>query len=350
MNRPRSALVIGAGLAGSAIAAVLARRGWRVTVLAAQGHAPPASAVPAAVMAPPVGPARDPLSRIRRRGVACTRAWLAHLERAGFDAGRVADGVVIHPAGERARARHERIGPDHPHARPSAPGSTVLCHALGACVRPTDFAEALRASAHGLATIDAHVAGITRDGDQWSARDEAGRAVAHGECLVVAAGAASGHLLPEARHLLHPARGQATAFAADPRIDDGALPVSGGGYITPAVDGCHWVGATLQRGDTDLQPRRADDAANLVFARERLGMAAAPDAAGRFVGIRATTPNRIPLVGACTGGAWMSAGHGAHGLLTACLSAHLIADALVGRDHPWLRLTAPLRRRDRGGE
>jgi glycine/D-amino acid oxidase-like deaminating enzyme len=45
----------------------------------------------------------------------------------------------------------------------------------------------------------------------------------------------------------------------------------------------------------------------------------------RFVAIRATTSDRLPLVGPLDDGLWINAGHGAHGLMTAPLAAIRLA-------------------------
>ena len=86
LELPRRAVVVGAGLAGSAAAYSLAQRGWRVQVLdAAVAPAAGASALPAGLVAPHVSPDDAPLSRISRAGVSTTLARLAALLPAGTD-------------------------------------------------------------------------------------------------------------------------------------------------------------------------------------------------------------------------------------------------------------------------
>ncbi len=82
---PARCVVIGAGLAGAAVAASLARRGWSVVVLdAAATAASGASSLPAGVLAAHVSPDDSVLSRLSRSGV---RATLQQLE-ARLQAGR----------------------------------------------------------------------------------------------------------------------------------------------------------------------------------------------------------------------------------------------------------------------
>jgi tRNA 5-methylaminomethyl-2-thiouridine biosynthesis bifunctional protein len=79
----RHAAVVGAGIAGASVAASLAARGWRVTVLdAAVTPAAGASGLPAGIFAPHVSPDDGRLAQLTREGVRAMRqrctALLAH--------------------------------------------------------------------------------------------------------------------------------------------------------------------------------------------------------------------------------------------------------------------------------
>ena len=70
---PGRCVVVGAGLAGAAVAASLARRGWQVTVLDAwAGAAAGASGLPVGLLAPHFSPDDNLLSRLSRSGVRAT--------------------------------------------------------------------------------------------------------------------------------------------------------------------------------------------------------------------------------------------------------------------------------------
>ncbi|HSI54959.1 MAG TPA: FAD-dependent oxidoreductase, partial [Ramlibacter sp.] len=101
-SKPGCCVVIGAGLAGAAAAASLARRGWRVTVLdAATSPASGASGVPVAMIAPHYSPDDNLLSRLSRSGVRATFLQAGQHLRAGVD--WQADGVLEHRVGEPDR-------------------------------------------------------------------------------------------------------------------------------------------------------------------------------------------------------------------------------------------------------
>jgi tRNA 5-methylaminomethyl-2-thiouridine biosynthesis bifunctional protein len=115
-------IVIGAGLAGAAVAASLARRGWQVTVLdAADAPATGASGLLAGVLAPHVSPDDSLLSRLSRDGIRAMlqqaksllengRDWRPSgvLERGTF--APVARRVAARTGAGRCRARLDAAG------------------------------------------------------------------------------------------------------------------------------------------------------------------------------------------------------------------------------------------------
>ncbi|MEX2576748.1 MAG: FAD-dependent oxidoreductase, partial [Halofilum sp. (in: g-proteobacteria)] len=264
MQSPRgNVLVLGAGIAGSATAAALAERGYRVIIVDSSSE-PAASAVPLALMAPYPTRARDPLTRLRTRGLTTTRGWLTRLEQTGLDSGRRSDGVLLIPARPRDRQRRDRftetqdtyrVSPHEAHAHfgVTSPESAVF-HAGGACIDPMVFVGALLRSA-GIRRLQARVADLEHRAGQWHALDDAGHVLASATNVVVAAGYASTRFAAAAADQLTPLRGQATAVTATPETRALRCAVSHGGYILPTVDGMHWVGATATRDDTDGRPR-----------------------------------------------------------------------------------------------
>jgi tRNA 5-methylaminomethyl-2-thiouridine biosynthesis bifunctional protein len=104
-----------------------------------------------------------------------------------------------------------------------------------------------------------------------------------------------------------PARGQLSVLAPDtPGLRPPALPVAGGGYVITLADGRVVFGATSHPLDRDPAVREADHVDNLrqlaALTASDVGIdAAALVAAGHLsgrVGWRATTPDRLPWIGA----------------------------------------------------
>lgn len=111
----RQALVIGAGLSGSAVAHSLATRGWAVTVID-QGQAvgAGASGLPAGLAAPHVSPDDNVLSRITRAGVRATLQRAQALLHSGTD--WALTGVLEHNLAGKRRLPKDDSGPDSVHS------------------------------------------------------------------------------------------------------------------------------------------------------------------------------------------------------------------------------------------
>jgi len=146
---------------------------------------------------------------------------------------------------------------------------------------------------------------------------------------------------------LRAVRGQVIQVAPSPASAGLRLALSYGGYLTPAVDGGHIAGATFERlgpwQPVDIPtsfviapgPALADAHAEadqeilgkLGTALPSLAGLAAMPVLGRRAALRASTADHLPLLGGLGNGAWLLAGLGSHGLLT----APLLADALVAQ-------------------
>lgn len=299
-------LVIGAGLAGAAVCATLAHRGWRVTLVdAATGPAQAASALPVGMLSPHVTRAPTPLSRLSALGVADTRRELERLIAPG--------------AGWQAC---EVDNLDHDRGRWPA-----------ALVRPAALVDAWLSEAGAMGRLDTvwgrKVTQLTRSHTQpaaespavWQALDAQGRVLAQAPVAVVAAALGSLDLLPTqdqepdtAAWPLRPVKGQMSLGSREdpplaprpqrqagvyvPRYDDSGL--------APTWPASIWaMGSTYVRGadDTTVTADAHRDnvrslAAMVPDAAERLQ---AELAAGRLLGwagVRCASLDRLPLVGA----------------------------------------------------
>ncbi|MGA9992127.1 MAG: FAD-dependent 5-carboxymethylaminomethyl-2-thiouridine(34) oxidoreductase MnmC [Thiobacillaceae bacterium] len=109
------------------------------------------------------------------------------------------------------------------------------------------------------------------------------------------------------------------------------------GYVTPAVDGIHVLGASYDLNDISTEPHALAHAGNLQrlagllpgweknFSADRLQ--------GR-VAFRATTPDRLPIVGALEPGLYACTGLGSRGIVWSALGAELLASMIFGEPLP----------------
>ena len=356
---PRHALVIGAGLSGSAVAFSLAQRGWSVTVLdRALGAGAGASGLPVGLAAPHVSPDDNVLSRITRAGVEATLQRAQALLKTDTD--WALTGVLEHNLAGKRRLPSDAA--DH-HSSPASavqiaaaglpPGTPAIWHAQAGWIRPRQLVAAQLQTPGVSVRWGQDVQAIERQGDLWTVTDAQGQTLAQSRFLVVASAFDSLALLrplPGFAVPLNPLRGQVSyGLMSDLKADwtpntTPALPpfpVNGhGSFISgvPTPDGpLGWyIGATFERNCEQAPVRFEDHAANqarLATLLPDLGQAMAaqfgPERVMGWAGLRCTLPNRLPAVGPIDPlrlpGLWISAGMGARGISLAVLCGELTA-------------------------
>lgn len=312
----RSAVVIGAGLAGAAVAQALARQGLAVTVL--DREASPAQATsgnPAGLFHGTVNEADGHYTRLYR-----TAALAAASEyRSAIASGQVSGQVngllrlVDHVGGVAGlRSLLQRLGlpADYVEVLDSTAASqragvplqqTCWHFPGGGWLAPASWVE------HALGTPGirlrggTEVAALVRDGDVWWLLDSAGAVIERSAIVVLANAADTTRLLAPLGHApwpLRQTRGQVTHWRSDapPAL---ALPVAGEGYAVPWPGGL-LCGATRQDNDPDMAIRQADHRHNIARLQQLTGLQAPADESlwqGR-VGQRLHSEDNLPIAGA----------------------------------------------------
>lgn len=315
--------VVGAGLAGAAVAASLARRGWQVQVLdAAQMPAAGASGAPVGLFAPHVSPDDAVLSRLSRSGVRATLQAAGALLSPGdwSDAGVLehrVDGSAGLPSGWPPEGLDwsERAGSAQLGAAGLAADACALWHRCGGWIRPRRLVEALLAQPGIAWQGSAPVHHLQFVAGQWRLLDAQGGLLAEAPLVVLATGAAGQAFAPQPLAgvplPLQPIRGQLSWLWNEGGAVAGGPPfaVNGHGHFIADVpiDGrSAWcAGATFEREDTSCAPRPQDHVANLQRLREllpstaqRLSPRFEDGSVQAWVGVRCAAPDRLPLVGA----------------------------------------------------
>lgn len=378
---PGTCVVIGAGLAGAAVATSLARRGWQVLVLDAAGApACGASGLPAGLLVPHVSPDDSWLSRLSRIGVRMTLQQAGSLLQRGSD--WELTGVLEHNLDHLAKARLPRAWSDQD-AEASRAWSRVatleqlekggllgtdaaLWHAPAGWIKPSSLVHAWLRTPGVTWQGHAQAHRLTLAGDEWQVLDDGGSVLAQAPLVVLAAGYASQALTARTQSMqagagssavvpaLQAVRGQVswglhtTPMPGAPVWP--AFPVNGGGSLIPAAPsagGLAWImGSTYTRDGQSTAVEAQDHHDNfgrlqtlLPALAARLGDDFNSGRVQGWAGIRCATPGRLPVVGCISqtgNGAqvWLCSGMGSRGLTFAHLCAELLAAHLHGEPLP----------------
>ncbi len=375
------AVVIGAGLAGACCARKLAEAGWSVTVLEqATAPAQAASGNPAGVFYPALTAEPSVYGRFYLAAFLYAVREIMRMTAAGADCGLLGNGVLMLVQNEKLARRYqaicaslgegqglaqwleadqasERCGVETPDGGMYFP--------QGGWLQPARLVAALlqHEDIHCRYLVDVH--GVAQEAEGgWMVRDAAGARLAQGDIVIIAAGAKAAGFEQSAWLPIIPARGQITLMAATAQSQGLRCAVCHDGYVIPAHDGRHVLGASYAPNDTALAPRTADDAHNLDLLQRALprfarSLEEAP--VGHRAGIRAATPDQMPMVGPLPDraaflrdyaelhhgrppqnypparhhpGLYVCAGLGSRGITSALLCAELLCAQITGAPLP----------------
>ena len=382
---PRQALVIGAGLAGSASAASLAARGWQVTVL--ERHNAPAqeaSGNPQGVLYLKLSAHGTALSQMILSGFGYTRRQLEQLQKGqDWDACGVLQLAFDSQEAERQAKLAEAFDSGLLRALEQAEAEAIAGVALpagglfypeGGWVHPPALCQAQLQHPNIQLQVHRNVVELRRADGLWQAWD--GEQLLASAPLVVLAGAADVHRFePCAQLPLKRIRGQITRLPATETSRELRTVVCAEGYVAPPRGDEHTLGASFDFHSDDLMPTVAEHQGNLALLDEistdlaqRLGTAMLdPEQLQGRAAFRCTSPDYLPIVGpvadpgafveayAVLGkdarqvpevpcpwlqGLYVNSGHGSRGLITAPLSGELIAAWASGEPLPLPRAVA----------
>ncbi|MHB1669276.1 MAG: FAD-dependent 5-carboxymethylaminomethyl-2-thiouridine(34) oxidoreductase MnmC [Thiomonas sp.] len=342
----RHAMVIGAGLAGAACAQALARRGWTVDVLDADGAAAGASALPAGLAHARISPDDDRLARLGRAGLAALLAALPEPERHALwqggglllaepgsalpDLSAIAAALALPPsvaevvdAGEASLRAGAQVtqGGWWPAGGVAAASSLVRAWLATPGVR-LGGAQVHRLRRAPTFTVT-HPGSSSHAIADWQALDAAGRVLAQAPVCIMATALDAARLLsasglapsgPCLQSLpLRAQAGQAFLVPAStlPQLARLQRPLAGDAYVLPlppaalqslglpAGETWQLLGATYEDDPAALMPIEAAWA-HIAQGLEPLvgALPAAPPAEARvFRGVRAVAVDRLPCAG-----------------------------------------------------
>lgn len=384
-SAPRTAMIIGAGLSGCHTARALAERGWQVTVLDRRaGPAQEASGNPQGLLYAKLSPKDSPLARFNLLSLSYAQAHY----RAYWQAGAGTRCGVLQMATtpkeaalQLAIAERFALAPELVQGMSAAQASDVagiplhqraLYFPNAGWLAPRRLCEALLDHPAITFRPNSVVDRLERKANQWCAlatEEEVSeeKTLAQASVAVLANAHAARHLCGDQELPLRAIRGQITQVPANTASQQLRVALCGDGYLAPAAEGYHCLGATFNLGETNPEITVRDHRANL----EQLSQFG-PDIGALFhneepaammgrVAFRCATPDYLPLVGPVPDihaflrdyaplrkdarlnlpiagqyrpGLYLNLGHGSRGLCYTPLSAELLAAHITGEPMP----------------
>jgi tRNA 5-methylaminomethyl-2-thiouridine biosynthesis bifunctional protein len=382
--KSRHALVIGAGLAGCASAASLAARGWQVTLLERHHDvAQEASGNPQGVLYLKLSAHGTALSRLIVSGFGYTRRLLEQLHSNDW----AACGVLQLALNDKELSKQAQLAQAFPAdlLQPLSKAQAEqqagiglpaggLFYPDGGWVHPPALCKLLSSHPQIRLLTHSEVLDLSPHPDGWQASSQ-GLPLACAP-VVVLAGAADIHRFAQAAELpLKRIRGQITRVPQTATSTQLRTVVCAEGYVAPARNGEHTLGASFDFNSTELSTTSGEHASNLQLLAEistdlatRLHSAELDpnDLQGRAA-FRCTSPDYLPIVGPLAdhgaflaqyaklsknatwrtdlpcpwlAGLYVNSGHGSRGLISAPLAGELLAAWLDNEPLPVPRAVA----------
>ena len=313
----RNAIVIGAGMAGSAISAALAKRGWQITLvdkndsLATEG-----SGNANAILMPRISVDHDTQSQLTLLGFLYSVRYFNHLQSHSEEFNWQQCGAIQLPRDEAQWKRMQQIiSQEHIPDSLLQPISQQDANQLSNCeiakqgwhiplagwLSPNNFCSALlnQHSKNINFLTNTEICNIERQQAQWVAYNKYKHELCRADIVIVANANSADQFSQTHWCQLHSKRGQITLL---PQAASNIHPtkiVCADGYITPEVDAHYVVGATFITADTSTELRDSEHVENLKKLKNMIPNYAYDDINildGR-AGIRAVSPDRLPIIG-----------------------------------------------------
>lgn len=379
-RKPKRAIVIGGGIAGCSTARALAERGIAVTLIERHNNVgQEASGNPQGILYPKLSTGDSLLSRFGLMALlnAC-RYHSLFLDSTELPGNKILGqrcGVLLLPQSEKNQQEFKKIAQRYPKEMVQLVEGEQLNQKAGlplekkvglffpqpGWIKPPTACQLL--TEHPLIQVKtAEVEKITFTGDQWQALDKHDSVLDSAQTMVISCSFNSSRF-SQTNHLpLKKIRGQITSLPSTRQSEKLQTVICSEGYIAPAIDRIHTLGATYNFDEISMEIRPEDHQANLnqlaetdqVIANtfsQTLTVQSVETLSGR-VAFRCTTPDylpiagpapklnsyeenyqllkknarsHIPIAGDCYPGLYLNIGHGSRGLSYAPICAELVA-------------------------
>jgi tRNA 5-methylaminomethyl-2-thiouridine biosynthesis bifunctional protein len=313
----KTALVIGAGMAGTAMSAALAKRGWQITMvdkntsLASEG-----SGNSNAILMPRLSVDHDLQSQLTLLGYLYSLRYFNSIQAFSDEFIWQQCGAIQIPRDEAQWKRMQLIA-----SQENIPESLLQtvnqqqASALAGCpvasdgwhlplsgwLSPSQLCTAIMKQypSNIIFQSNTNISSIEKQDRQWVAYDKYNHEVCHAEIAIIANAYSANQFAQTNWCQLHPKRGQISLI---PENDCNIKPskiVCADAYITPPVNSQYVVGATFVTADTSTDLRQSEHKENLMKLKRMIPSYTGMDikTLGGRAGIRAVSSDRLPIVG-----------------------------------------------------
>lgn len=365
----KKAIVIGGGLAGTASAEALARRGWQVTLIERNAKlAQEGSGNPLGVLYPRLIGGDTPINQLALDGFLYTLKLLKRLPLNAKDLSLC--GVLQLAFNAREQARLDKISTQYPELIEELnqeKASELAGIELGfdgafipqaGWVGPPALCEALTAHPNIQTKYLTQAITLKKTNNIWQVLD-AQKCIAEAPVVIVAGAHDTQHFTQTNECELSVVRGQISLLPASKQSQKIKVVICTDGYLSPEKDGLHCLGATFNPDDQGIDERQSDHESNLSQLKKLAPSLVSTyqnlDIQGRAA-LRCVSPDYLPLAGAVLditklkesppryntpadelpwlSGLYVNTAHGAKGLVNAPICAEAIASLICHEPSP----------------
>ena len=308
----REVVIIGAGIAGVTSAWALARRGWRVRLIDQQHEvATRASGNPLGVVLPRLSREHSAAAAFDNAAFAFSVYQLGRLQQRYPQLGWQQTGVLQLPSSKRIMQHMAEgnfsealaVNIDAQQGRKHCGldiDSDAMLYPLAGYLGPRRLCQILCEDAGDALQLmpSSAVTELKWRDHRWLLSDQQGRPLLS-SARVIIANAIGVIALEQTRHLpVSPVRGQISYVPASVDSEKLQCPVCYEGYVLPAEQGRHVIGASFKPGQANSRVLDAEHVENINALRHSLpGVFDSAVVDGGRAAVRAVTPDRLPVVG-----------------------------------------------------
>lgn len=311
----KTAIIIGAGMAGCLTSAALAKRGWDVTLLDKNTSlASEGSGNPNAILMPRLSVDHDIQSQLTLQGYLYSLRYFEQLaEHTSFDWQQC--GAIQLPRDEAQWSRMQSITHKYtiPHELLSSISQSQAsklseCEVsrggwhipMAASLSPLNLCESVLSKHQSKINFigSTYIDSLNHDNQQWTASDRSGNS--YSADVIILANAMSINQFPQTQWCtLNPKRGQITLISENDCNIKPTKIICADAYITPTVGTELVTGASFITNDsyTDIRPHEHEENIKKISSMIPSFTLKADSTLSGRAAIRAVTNDRLPIVG-----------------------------------------------------